>query len=119
MTPDTRVGSHFVGAALLVIFTSCGTRGEAHPASHEPARDPSGPAAPAAPPQKAERCLGVADKGIFADLDGEVQLALPAGLDAARVTATIDRTHAVVVLAIDGYPRKAYPLGGPASLTVG
>jgi hypothetical protein len=119
MTPDRRVGSHFIGAILLVISTSCGTRGEAQPASHEPPRprDPSAPAASPAPTR--ESCLGVTDKGIFSDLDDDVQLALPAELDATRVTATIDRTHGVVIASIDGYPRKAYPLGGTAQLTVG
>jgi uncharacterized protein YijF (DUF1287 family) len=119
MTTIRTVGSHFVGAILLVISTGCGSRGEAQPAPQRtaPAIDPSTPAA--APAPRRESCLGVADKGIFADLDDDVQLALPAGLDPARVSATVDRTHAVIVVSIDGYPRKAYPLGGAATLRVG
>jgi hypothetical protein len=92
-----------------VIFTSCTSRGEAQPASQKTE------AARAA----AERSLGVADKGIFSDLDERVQITLPAGLSAERVSALVDRSHELVVLSIDGYPRKAYPLGGGAPLTVG
>jgi uncharacterized protein YijF (DUF1287 family) len=99
MTPDRRIGSHFVGAILLVISTSW--------------------TAQASDPVRGERCLGVADKGIFGDLDEKVQLALPANLGAERVSAQIDRARSVLVLSIDGYPRKAYPLGGTAALAVG
>jgi uncharacterized protein YijF (DUF1287 family) len=67
----------------------------------------------------AETCLGVADKGIFSDLDARVQLTLPSKLAADRVSAVVDRKHAVAVLSIDGFPRKAYPLGGSAALDVG
>jgi uncharacterized protein YijF (DUF1287 family) len=116
MTPDRWIGSHFIGAILLVISTSCSARGEAQPASQRTAADPAAPAPHAA---KGESCLGVADKGVFSDLDERVQLKLPAKLEAARVTALIDRKHSVLVLSIDGYPRKAYPLGGTAPLTVG
>lgn len=75
--------------------------------------------APPATVHKGESCLGVADQGVFGDLDDKVQITLPAGLEPSRVTATVDRDKNVVVLAIDGHPRKAYPLGGPAKLTVG
>jgi uncharacterized protein YijF (DUF1287 family) len=44
---------------------------------------------------------------------------LPAGLTADRVSARIDDAHHVLVLAIDGAPRKPYPLAGPATLTIG
>ena len=66
-----------------------------------------------------ETALGVTDKGIWSDLDAQIQLTLPAGVTAARVTARVDAPHNVLVLAIDGAPRKIYPLGGPAVLTVG
>lgn len=83
--------------------------------------DPAPVAAPVAPAaaHKTEACLGVSDNGIFADLDEQVQLALPAGLEAGRVGATIDRDHGILILTIDGHPRKAYPMGGSAKLTVG
>ncbi len=102
----------------LVIFAGCGTRSDAGPSS-QPApasRDP-GPTVVAAP--KGESCLGVADKGVFGDLDEQVQLAIPAGLAPDRVNAMLDRERGLVILSIDGVPRKAYPLGGTASLTVG
>jgi uncharacterized protein YijF (DUF1287 family) len=73
----------------------------------------------AAAPAPAETCLGIADKGIWTDLDAKVRIDLPADLAAARVTARIDRSHGVLVLSIDGFPRKVYPLDGPALLDVG
>lgn len=117
MTPPRWLGSRIVNAIGLVIFTSCGARGEAQPASHTQAteaavRDP-------APAVARERSLGVADKGIFSDLDDRVQLSLPAELSAERTSALVDRAHGLLVLSTDGYPRKVYPLGGSAPLEVG
>src|SRR5262249_21468367 len=57
-----------------------------------------------------------ADKGIWSDLDDKIQLRLPAGLTPERVSARLDAKHALLVLSIDGFPRKVYPLGGPAAL---
>jgi hypothetical protein len=71
------------------------------------------------PHTSSEVCLGLSDKGIFPDLDPKVQLVLPDHLTAERVTARVDGKHAVLVLAIDGFPRKAYPLAGAATLDVG
>ena len=97
MTPYTQLGSLFL---LPLISLGC-SRSEAEPArSHE-------------------ACLGVTDRGIFSDLDPKVQLGLPEHLAPDRVTGQIDSKHGVLVLAIDGYPRKAYPLGGSAALDVG
>jgi hypothetical protein len=62
--------------------------------------------------------LGVADKGIFPDLDDKVQIALPK-VDPARVTATVDTDRALLVLSIDEFPRKVYAMTGTASLEVG
>ncbi|HLL20531.1 MAG TPA: DUF1287 domain-containing protein, partial [Kofleriaceae bacterium] len=75
-----------------------------------PARDPAA---------KPETCLGVRDRGIWSDLDDEIQLALPADLAASRVSARIDRDKRVLILSIDGFPRKGYPLAGTATLAVG
>jgi hypothetical protein len=111
MTPDARLGSHFFCILLLTISGGCSRRTEAQPAS-QPSRDP----APA--PSHPESCLGVSDKGVFGDLDEKVQLALPAA-SADQVTARIDRKHDLLVVSIDGFPRKVYPLGGAATLTVG
>jgi uncharacterized protein YijF (DUF1287 family) len=109
MTPVLRLGS---GILCAMISASCVTRSEAQPTPVQKvdravARVP------------AETCLGLPDKGVFSDLDGQVQLALPAGLAPDRVSARVDRARDVVVVSIDGFPRKAYPLGGPARLDVG
>ncbi|HEY0253028.1 MAG TPA: hypothetical protein VGC41_15940 [Kofleriaceae bacterium] len=58
-----------------------------------------------------EVCLGVSDKGIFEDLDPKVQITLPDKLARDRVTAVIDAKAKLVILSIDGFPRKAYPFG--------
>ena len=93
MTLVARAGSGILLAALLVISTSCGR------SSH---------AAPAPPPP--ETCLGVSDRGIWSDLDDRVQLALPSPLDPARVALRFDDAHDVLVVSIDDFPRKVYPL---------
>ncbi len=101
----------------------CSARTDAQPLSQAPAPTATAPAAsparPADPAPAAESCLGVADRGIWGDLDEKVQLALPAGLTADRVTALVDAGHKLLVLSIDGHPRKAYPLTGTSTLTVG
>jgi uncharacterized protein YijF (DUF1287 family) len=66
-------------------------------------------AQPARPAHKAETCLGVSDKGIWSDLDEQLQLTLPGGLSAARVSATIDRDRKLMIVSVDGWPRKPYP----------
>lgn len=116
MTPHSAFGSGILAICAAMISQGCTPRSEAgpEPSPHERTRDPVS-ASPAAP----EVCLGLADKGIFADLDPKVQLALPAKLAADHVTARIDDNHHVLVLAIDGFPRKAYPLDGAAALKVG
>ncbi|MGH9885546.1 MAG: DUF1287 domain-containing protein [bacterium] len=85
----------------------------AKPASADPAIAPGpGPTAP-------EAALGVADKGIWADIDDKVQLTLPAGLTTDRVALRVDDKHRLVVLAIDGVARKVYPLLGTPRLAAG
>ncbi|HEY0192652.1 MAG TPA: DUF1287 domain-containing protein [Kofleriaceae bacterium] len=107
-------------ALCLAISTGCTGRSQADTGHPPPAAAPARPLSPPPPPPiPAETSLGLADHGIWSDLDDRIQLALPDGLTAARVTARIDPTHAVLVLSIDGAPRKAYPLGGPAALAVG
>jgi uncharacterized protein len=61
----------------------------------------------------------VADRGIWPDLDDQVQLTLPDGVTADRISARVDERSRVLVLSIDGAARKVYPLGGPARLAVG
>jgi len=119
-------------AAGVAISASCARPGDADTGLPGPrAQIPPGPsareappAAPATPDRPApqpppEACLGVADRGIWSDLDDRVQIELPAGLTADRVDARVDDRHRVLVLSIDGVARKVYPLGGPAPLAVG
>jgi uncharacterized protein YijF (DUF1287 family) len=77
--------------------------------------------APARAAPAAEPALGVADKGIFPDLDPRVQIDLNIEADVApaRVEAVLDRGHALLVLYLDGWPVKVYPLGGAARLVAG
>jgi uncharacterized protein YijF (DUF1287 family) len=91
MTPGIRIGSLFLALAISLGCEALAT---------------------------AETCLGVADKGVFSDLDPKVQIALPK-IAAEHVTAMIDVKHALLVLEIDGFPRKAYPLTGTQALDVG
>jgi uncharacterized protein YijF (DUF1287 family) len=112
MTPDRRVGSHFFCVLLAGISTACG-QSEAQPVAE---KQPAPP--PAAAPHTPESCLGVADKGVFNDLDDKVQLALPA-VRAEQVSARIDRKRNLLVVSIDDHPRKVYPLTGTATLQVG
>jgi uncharacterized protein YijF (DUF1287 family) len=102
---------------IVVVVISPGCK----PSEAEPPRRPILSARQPAPiPEPGpETCLGLADTGIWSDLDRGLQIALPPKLDRARVSATLDPKHALLVLSIDGFPRKAYPLGGPATLDVG
>jgi len=119
------------GLAISSIFLGgCATRSEAEPAiAPAPAPEKSSVAPPAA--AQPEAALGVADKGIWPDIDNKVQLALPAGLAGDRVALRVDDKHRLLVLSIDGVARKVYPLlgsllgslpdtpGRPAQLTTG
>ncbi|HEU4728074.1 MAG TPA: DUF1287 domain-containing protein [Kofleriaceae bacterium] len=108
-----------------MIFIGCSSRSDAEPAPRAPPAPerpprPATPAAPAAPARATpETSLGVADRGIWPDLDPKIQLALPAGLTAEHVRARVDDRHHMLILSIDGVARKVYPLGGAARLTVG
>lgn len=83
MTPGARVGSRFFFAAItLGISGICAAQGEV--------------------------CLGVADTGIWSDLDAQVQIALPK-VTPERVTATVDPDKKLLIVWVDGFPRKAYP----------
>jgi uncharacterized protein YijF (DUF1287 family) len=85
-----------------------------------------------------EPALGVPDKGIFPDLDPQVQIdldeslrvvsgkrVLQAGAGAARpgqattLEAVLDRGHGLLVLYVRGWPIKVYPLTGPDRLVAG
>jgi uncharacterized protein YijF (DUF1287 family) len=53
---------------------------------------------------------GLPDRGIFPDLDGQVQLAAPAALDRARAWVRVDERNRVLTLYQGADPLKAYPL---------
>jgi uncharacterized protein YijF (DUF1287 family) len=67
---------------------------------------------------EAEVALGVVDRGIFSDLDAQVQIALP-DLDPAAVRGVVDRARGLLVLYERDWPIKVYPLGGPSELALG
>jgi uncharacterized protein YijF (DUF1287 family) len=125
-TPEAPAGSMFFhGLKLLVVLAACG-RGEADPTP--PIKQPVAPQRAELPasdgvskdPEAApEVCLGVRDSGIWSDLDDKVQLALPKGLAKDRVTARVDRDKQLLIVSIDGHPRKSYPLTGTAKINVG
>jgi uncharacterized protein YijF (DUF1287 family) len=122
MTPGVRLGSQFLCAAIgLVISVGCNGESAAAPGPRARQEPGSAPLISRDPDAAPETCLGVADKGIWSDLDPKVQVALPAA-PAERFTATIDAKHGVIVLALDGFPRKSYPIGGDgatATLAIG
>jgi uncharacterized protein YijF (DUF1287 family) len=100
--------------ATVVLAACAGQPPAPAPAPSDPA--PAAAAAPAAPaitrdPDHApESCLGVDDEGIWSDLDEQVQLALPAGLDRSRVEGVVSADGDTLVLYVDGWPTKPYPL---------
>jgi uncharacterized protein YijF (DUF1287 family) len=103
VTPETPVpprGSTKLFAAVISLVSACAVA----------AADPGRPA---------ETCLGVTDRGIWSDLDPKVQIELPVTVTADRVRATVDEPHHVLVLYVDGFPTKPYPLTGTATLAIG
>jgi uncharacterized protein YijF (DUF1287 family) len=83
------------------------------PAPGEPAMTPSPDRAPA------ETCLGVADKGIWSDLDEKLTLSLPASITRDRIEAVVSADGDTLVLYVDGWPRKPYPLDADGALRPG
>ncbi len=103
---------------MPVIFTGCSRETEADTKTPSPVEIPTPPSKPPPAPPHGESCLGVRDTGIWGDLDAALQLALPP-TSPTHVTARIDAQRDLLVLSIDHFPRKVYPLGGSATLRVG
>src|SRR5262245_11431823 len=104
MTTDPGRGSRFFMFCLTpLISVGCGTPSDADPARTPAILLPSIPREPVVP---GETCLGVTDKGIWSDLDEKIQIRLPADLTPARVSARLDAKRNLLVLSIDGFPRK-------------
>jgi hypothetical protein len=119
-TPD-RFGSRnhrLAGIVVISALWACRSAEAERANDKSAAPAPAAPTTPAEPRAAAERVLGVADKGIWSDLDPQVQIPLPP-LTPSRVRATIDDAHQVLVLYVDDWPTKPYPLGGDATLVVG
>jgi uncharacterized protein YijF (DUF1287 family) len=130
-TPST---PRILAGSLLVLLAGCAPGRESTGAPGPVPRPPpeaeprpgaphpgGGAAAPvaAAPASEPERSLGVADRGIWSDLDDQVQLALPTSLAPGRVEGVIAADESVLVLYVDGWPTKPYPLGGDTTLVIG
>lgn len=66
---------------------------------------------------RAEAALGVADRGIFGDLDARLQLPAPAAVHRAgkpspeATSAVLDRATGTLVVEVEGWPVKVYPAG--------
>jgi uncharacterized protein YijF (DUF1287 family) len=117
MTTQRVIGSRFFrGFVLLVIPLGCGRSSEADSSAPTPRPRPQ---ISREPDVAGESCLGVADHGLWADLDDRVQITLPQKLTPDRVSARVDGPRKLLVLSIDGFPRKAYPLAGSAKLVIG
>ena len=93
-TTGRRLGSTFLATAVISLGSAIADPGAKAP----------------------ETCVGVKDKGIWSDLDAKVELRLPAGLTRARVRATTDDKHHVLVVYVDGFPAKPYPLADDGQL---
>ncbi len=60
-------------------------------------------------PGQPEASLGVADQGIFSDLDGKTQLVLPNDIDPSSIHAVHDAKRSLLVLFEGNWPIKVYP----------
>jgi uncharacterized protein len=87
------------------------TAGAVEPDKPTMSRDPESSAPP-------EACLGVADTGIWSDLDDQVQLALPSRLARSQVEGVVSVDGGTLILYVDGWPTKAYPLTGEVVVTI-
>jgi uncharacterized protein YijF (DUF1287 family)/L,D-peptidoglycan transpeptidase YkuD (ErfK/YbiS/YcfS/YnhG family) len=85
----------------------------------QPASDPEPSEPPPEPRAPPETTLGVVDRGIFSDLDARMQIPLPTELEPSRVRGLVDHERALLVLYVDDWPRKVYPLAGERVLQRG
>jgi uncharacterized protein YijF (DUF1287 family) len=113
--------------SVLVLMVACtlGCRPAGEPRGGEAPRALPVPAAPQARerqpeqpstdiPAEPEISLGVADIGVFSDLDAKVQVEIPAEVGPAQASAVIDVERGLLVLYLleggDQWPAKVYPL---------
>jgi uncharacterized protein YijF (DUF1287 family) len=76
-------------------------------------------AALASPVASLEATLGVADTGIFPDLDGRTQIVLPDGLPTELLRAEHHTELGLLILFEGDWPLKIYPVDGSERLQVG
>jgi uncharacterized protein YijF (DUF1287 family) len=119
-TPARSPGSRFAPLLFAAALTGACEKSQAEPlrqrapleqAAEKPRAGSAGGAR--------ETSLGVVDRGIFSDLDAQVQIELPADRSRGAASAVVDRGRKLLVLYQRGWPVKVYPLGGPAELAVG
>lgn len=101
-----------------VLLTPLEAPGRVSAAAPTPTSTPEAVPTPE-PPAPPEKSLGVEDHGIFPDLDGQLQVALPSDATPADIVAIVDDGHRILVIYVRGWPAKVYPLGGPAKLLIG
>lgn len=111
----TRLFTLCLGCAVTTSLAQCTAEAEPRNA----ATSPGAHAAQAIGAPSREHALGVADRGIFSDLDGQLQLALPARLNKAQVRAVHDAAHQLLVLYDGDWPIKVYPVGVGNMLALG
>jgi uncharacterized protein YijF (DUF1287 family) len=116
VSPAILAAAGFLLAAACDSAMSQPLSGAAEPRQ---ARETNSPTASSQAAGAPEGALGVADRGIFSDLDAKVQVQLPAGLSAGAARAVIDRGRGLLVLYDRDWPVKVYPLAGPSRLAVG
>jgi uncharacterized protein YijF (DUF1287 family) len=96
----------FVSSFAAIALAAC-SQSAAAALPDAPASAPAPTLAPAA----AKLPLGCHDQGIYADLDAQVTLSLPAALERDALRAVIDDAHATLVVYERDWPLKVYPLG--------
>ncbi|MEY4578506.1 MAG: hypothetical protein RL701_3209 [Pseudomonadota bacterium] len=104
-------------SALRFVYRLClGAAAVGGGGAREARAEPAAAAAPAAGHghgHAPEVVLGVADRGIFPDLDARVQLSLPKRLgdtDKRKLHALYDSAHKLIVLYDGEWPIKVYPV---------
>jgi uncharacterized protein YijF (DUF1287 family) len=105
-------------AAVAVALPACG-RAMSEPLPEETRGGQARETKPTGTAPAREAALGVADRGIFSDLDAKVQVDVPAALAPGAARAIIDRGRHLLVLYDRDWPVKVYPLGGSSELVVG
>jgi uncharacterized protein YijF (DUF1287 family)/L,D-peptidoglycan transpeptidase YkuD (ErfK/YbiS/YcfS/YnhG family) len=111
------MSGRLVHAAVMLALGGCRPEPQAKPQSDQPAKVEAPQLESSETPQpelaesaaEPEQALGVADVGVFSDLDDRVQIELPE-LERARLIALVDEQRSLLLLYADERPLKVYPL---------